>query len=148
MFGDVCASAMYQCTLQINMYWMFYISLPNLHIRMCFKVRKDCIGLLYPVLASNWVVGRLAVYIEVAEQPPPFLASLCRCGPRIVNRGNYEGRRRMPVMGSSCPRVSTLGGTTAGAPFWDPIALWTLPSVTVVHHRIVTMVYPVAMFAP
>ena len=45
-------------------------------------------------------------------------------------------------MGSSCPRVGTLGGTTAGAPLWDPIALWTLASVTVVYH-IVTMVYDI-----
>ena len=44
------------------------------------------------------------------------------------------------MMGSSCPRVGTLGGTTAGAPLWDPIALRTLPSVTVVYH-IVTLVH-------
>ena len=87
---------------------------------------------------SGWLVAVYRGGWAAAEQSPPFLASLCRRRARIVNRGNYEGWRRMPVMGSSCPLPCTLGGTLATSR--DQIACWTLPSVTMVNH-IVTMVH-------
>ena len=102
------------------------------------RLLSSAVELLLWLNFWHLTLGGWLQYIEVAEQSPPFLASLCRHRARIVNRGNYEGWRRMPVMGSSCPLPCTLGGTVATSR--DQIACWTLPSVTMVNH-IVTMVH-------
>ena len=102
------------------------------------RLLSSAVELLLWLNFWHLTLGGWLQYIEVAEQSPPFLASLCRHRARIVNRGNYEGWRRMPVMGSSCPLPCTLGGTLATSR--DQIACWTLPSVTMVNH-IVTMVH-------
>ena len=85
----------------------------SIYVYVGGRLLSSAVELLLWLNFWHLTLGGWLQYIEVAEQSPPFLASLCRHRARIVNRGNYEGWRRMPVMGSSCPLPCTLGGTLA-----------------------------------